>query len=190
MVGSYRPTGTLWTKTLAACALAAAVETLPRPADAAPIHHATRAELHAAHSWSSYLLASPSVWSSVHAPAFSPQVRSLIWRQVHATNSTALPMIDYLLWRRSLNPVRFDHYHPKLGPTLANLLNQPTPTTIAPQSLIPSTPTTTPTVAPLLPPETQTVMPNVPEPSSILIALAIGAWGICSRRRLQWMMRP
>src|SRR5262249_50627198 len=29
------------------------------------------------------------------------------------------PFVNYLLWRRSLNPARFDFYHPRLGPLLA-----------------------------------------------------------------------
>jgi len=29
------------------------------------------------------------------------------------------PFYNYMRWRRSLNPARFDHYHPNLGPALA-----------------------------------------------------------------------
>ncbi|HEV3122529.1 MAG TPA: hypothetical protein VGY53_11530, partial [Isosphaeraceae bacterium] len=29
------------------------------------------------------------------------------------------PLVEYLRWRRSLNPARFDFYHPNVGPMLA-----------------------------------------------------------------------
>ncbi len=38
------------------------------------------------------------------------------------------PFVDYLLWRRSLDPTRFDHYHPFIGPLLGQGLTPPTST--------------------------------------------------------------
>jgi hypothetical protein len=107
----------------------------------------------------------------------------MIWRQVRLGDGSASPMIDYLLWRRSLNPQRFDFFHPRLGPSLGNHADPPV-TVSVPQNLVPTTPTT----PPLIPAVPQTIEPNVPEPSTFVIGLLMGVWGVCSRRRLRSAM--
>lgn len=183
MVGIISPTGSIWTKSLAAFGILVAAELLPCSASGAAIRHSAGSNARVSHSWSAYLQASPSVWRTVHAPAFTPAVRSMIWRELRQGGDvSALPMLSYLTWRWSLNPQRFDHYHPKLGAAIERLVNQPTVT--VPETITPSPPTT----PPLIPPSPQTVEPSVPEPSTILMALLIGAWGVCSRRRLHLLM--
>ena len=183
MVGIISPTGSIWTKSLATFGILVAAELLPGTATAAAIRHVAASNARVSHSWSAYLQASPSVWRTVHAPTFTPAVRSMIWRELRqGGDPSALPMINYLTWRWSLNPQRFTHYHPRLGAAIERLANQPTVT--VPETITP-TPTPTP---PLIPPSPQTVDPNVPEPSTILMAMLIGAWGVCSRRRLQLLM--
>jgi hypothetical protein len=122
----------------------------------------------------------------VRAPAFTPAIRRMIWRQLRTSDPTAFPMINYLLWRRNLMPQRFDHYHPRLGPTLAQLLNQPVAPSV-PQTLAvtPTTPTPAPTPIRSAP---QTVDPNVPEPSTFLFAVLMGIWGLYSRKRLRFAL--
>ena len=34
-------------------------------------------------------------------------------------------MIEYLIWRRSLDPTRFASYHPNLSPALARVADDP-----------------------------------------------------------------
>jgi PEP-CTERM motif-containing protein len=122
-------------------------------------------------------------WSTTHAPAFTPAIESTIW-QVLKTDTEAQaisnPMIEYLEWRRSLDPTRFTSYHPNLSPALAQLLSSPSlptnpPSPTAPQVLSnPATPSAAPKVFP----------PAVPEPSSLLLAAAMTGWGIWWRRRI------
>jgi hypothetical protein len=106
----------------------------------------------------------------------------MIWRQVRTSAATADPMINYLMWRRSLRPGRFDRYHPRLGPTLAQLLSQPVAPSV-PQAFVPTpaSPAPTPNPGPAAP---QMVEPSVPEPSTWLLALLMGIWGLWSRKRL------
>ncbi len=143
-------------------------------------------------AWTNFLAEGSQTWSTAHTPAFTPAVRSTI-RQVLKTDteaqSIANPTIDYLLWRRSLDPTRCTSYHPNLSPALAQLLSSPslrthdprptyTPvpeTTTAPQALSsPATPSGAHSVSP----------PAVPEPSSLLLAAAMTGWGIWQRRRI------
>jgi hypothetical protein len=150
----------------------------------------TPSELKTFEAWTSYLSEGTQTWSTTHAPAFTPAIRSTIWQVLKTdtqAQSIANPIVDYLEWRRSLDPTRFTHYHPSLSPALAQLLTSPSlPTTVpaptytpvpqtAPQELTsPSPPTATQSVAP----------PAVPEPSSLLLAAAMTGWGIWWRRQL------
>lgn len=144
--------------------------------------------------WSNYLAEGPEVWSSTRAPAFTPKVRATIWqilRTDSAEQQLTNPMINYLLWRQSLNPTRFTVNHPALSPALTQLLNTPLPTinptpdpsTSAPQGVTPP--------APLTPPSGQSVSPQgvnppaVPEPGSLLLATGMIGWGLWWRRRMQ-----
>jgi hypothetical protein len=150
--------------------------------------------------WSNYLAKGPQTWSTTHAPAFTPAIKTTIW-QVLKTDTQAQqlqnPMIDYLLWRRSLNPVRFTANHPNLSPALAQLLNTPQlppnvpPPTYAPVPQTSSLPQGITPPDPLIPPATQSVAPQnvappaVPEPGSLILAAGLIGWGLWWRRRLQ-----
>jgi PEP-CTERM motif len=143
----------------------------------------TPSEAQTFEAWTQFLAGGTQTWSTTHAPAFTPAIESTIW-QVLKTDTEAQaisnPMIEYLEWRRSLDPTRFTSYHPNLSPALAQLLssrslptNPPSPT--APQVLSnPATPSAAPKVFP----------PAVPEPSSLLLAAAMTGWGIWWRRRI------
>src|SRR3954453_11539565 len=76
--------------------------------------------------WTKFLTAGPQVWSKTHAPSFTPAIRGTIWQVLRTdvqAQALANPMIDYLLWRQSLAPVRFASYHPRLSPALSQLMN-------------------------------------------------------------------
>ena len=137
--------------------------------------------------------------SKTHATAFTPAIKSTIWQIVKTDTQgqqLANPMIDYLLWRQSLDPKRFAHFHPHLSPRLSQLLKGPSlPAGVPPSHLhaspadrgLPQTLTgpTTPSSAPLVDPAAQTVSPAaVPEPSSLILGAGMLGWGLWWRRRM------
>ena len=143
-------------------------------------------------AWTKFLAAGTPTWSTTQAPAFTPAIRSAIW-QVLKTDTEAQaianPMIEYLEWRRSLDPTRFTSFHPNLSPALAQLLSSPSLPTNPP--LPTDTPVTETTTAPqvLSSPATlsaapQGFPPSIPEPSSLLLAAAMTGWGIWWLRRI------
>jgi hypothetical protein len=141
-------------------------------------------------AWTSFLAEGTQTWSKTHAPAFTPAIRSTIWQVLKTdtqAQSIANPMIDYLEWRRNLDPSRFTDNHPNLSPALAQLLNSPSlPTGVPPPTYTP-VPETAPQVLsnPATPSTPQTVAPPaVPEPSSLLLAAAMTGWGIWWRHQL------
>ena len=89
------------------------------------------------------------------------------------------PFTNYLKWRQSLDPARFDYYHPRVA-YLLSLENVSTPaivsTPVVPPVVQPQAQTITP--PPLLPPQAQTV---VPEPGSLSVALAMIASAAAAR---------
>ena len=150
----------------------------------------TPQELKTFEAWTRYLSEGTQTWSTTHAPAFTPAIRSTIW-QVLKTDTQAQsitnPMVDYLEWRRSLDPTRFTYYHPSLSPALAQLLNSPSLPTTVPAPTYTPVPQTAPQelTSPAPPTAAQTVSPPaVPEPSSLLLAAAMTGWGIWWRRQL------
>jgi hypothetical protein len=150
-------------------------------------------------AWSHYLATGPQTWSTTHAPAFTPAIRSTIWQVLKTdtqSHQLANPMIDYLLWRQSLNPKRFAQNHPYLSPKLSRLLNAPRlpsgvppPTyTPVPQTGVSAQNLTGPSAtasAPLVGPAAQTIDPAaVPEPSSLILGTGMLGWGLWWRRRM------
>ena len=80
----------------------------------------------------------PSVWSSVIHPPVTPAVESAIWKAIRTDPGETSPWIQFLLYKQSLDPARFAHYHPKLSPALDRLSASPT----AAQVLTPDSSTT------------------------------------------------
>jgi hypothetical protein len=149
--------------------------------------------------WTHYLAQGPQLWNKTHGPTVSPAIKSTIWAVLKTdtqAQSLANPMIEYLLYRQSLHPKRFDTFHPKLGAALNQLLNSPTPPTSVPPPTYPPVPVSTVAsqgVAPpstLIPPSPQSVPQNItppaiPEPSSLIIALGMTGCGLWWRQRLR-----
>ena len=152
----------------------------------------TPAEAKTFEAWTKFLAEGTQTWSTTHAPAFTPAIESTIWQVLKTdteAQSIANPMIDYLEWRRSLDPTRFTSYHPNLSPALAQLLSSPSlPANVPPPTYTPVPETTTaPQVlsSPATPSGAQSVSPpTVPEPNSLLLAAAMTGWGIWWRRRI------
>ena len=137
--------------------------------------------------WENYVAHDPSYWLSVRAPKITLAVRAWMLSTVTEADPTADPMTEYLLWRRSLAPARFDYYHPHLGSELQNLIpttaSSTTPPGTGTSPANPSTPATAPT-----PTQSQAQLPipsstttsgsvpsAVPEPSAATMALMMVA---------------
>ena len=152
----------------------------------------TPAEAKTFEAWTKFLAEGTPTWSTTHAPAFTPAIRRTIWQVLKTDTEAQLvsnPMIEYLEWRRSLDPTRFTFYHPNLSPALAQLLISPSlPTSVPPPTYTPVLETTTaPQVlsSPATPSGAQSISPPaVPEPSSLLLAAAMTGWGIWWRHQL------
>jgi hypothetical protein len=152
------------------------------------------AEVQVFHHWTKFLSGGTPTWSTTHAPEFTPQIRSTIWQVIKTdtqAQSLANPMIDYLLWRQSLNPRRFATNHPALSPRLSQLLKSvpSLPAGVPPPTFtpVPQTTTTSPqgVTPPLINPSPQGVSPAaIPEPSSFLLALGMTGVGLWWRKRL------
>jgi hypothetical protein len=167
----------------------------------------TPSEEHLFIAWTHYLAQGPQLWNKTHGPTVSPAIKSTIWAVLKTDTqeqSLANPMIDYLLYRQSLHPRRFDTFHPRLGAALHQLLNSPTlptnvppPTytpvpvsTVASQGVTPPGPQGVAAPSTLIPPATQTVPQNItppaiPEPSSLIIALGMTGCGLWWRQRIR-----
>jgi len=154
-----------------------------RTVEAAPIHRdherldaqeASLARTGMFRSWSEYLMGGPSVWSSVIHPPVTPGVESAIWKAIRTDPGETSPWIEFLVYKQSLDPARFAHYHPKLSPALDRLSASPT----AAQTLNPDSPTTSTggTTAPL------TEAQQIPEPATWLLAIGMAGWGAWCRR--------
>lgn len=119
-------------------------------------------------SFARFLAGGPSLWS--HTTPRIPRGLALP-RMADGLPAPGL-FLDFLLYRRALNPRRFDHHHPIVGPLLASDLPALPPLSVPvafPQTVGP---------APLIRPSTQ----RVPEPSGLLIGGVILA-GVAFVRR-------
>ncbi len=156
-----------------------------RPAAASPIKasrqrdEAIRVEEAAAHSWAAYLKAGPSVWTSLVHPSVTPEVRSSIWRALRSDDAESSAWVQFLLWKQSLDPARFAHYHPKVAPVLDRI----SAASLGPQAITPPATNSGTPVAPLVQP--QSLTSSVPEPGPLLLALGMTGWGLWWRRRGQ-----
>jgi MYXO-CTERM domain-containing protein len=137
------------------------------PVEASPIWIAQNAlQAEAIKTWTPFLAGGPTLWASEPAP---PVPAGLVLPMQNGL-LVETPFVDYLVWRRDLDPTRFDLYHQTLGPELAQL--PPTTTTTTPPAAQGVTPPPLPSPSP------------VPEPSSAALALAmIGAAGWWRSRR-------
>lgn len=127
-------------------------------------------------AWTRFLAGGESTWASRPSPRYTAGVRSAVLHLLNGdpTAAAASPLIEYFVWRRNLDPTRFDSYHPFLGPRLPQEFTPPTP-----QVVIPPTPTVDP---PLTPPVPNVVPPQVPEPSTLVVMLCGAAGALLVQR--------
>jgi hypothetical protein len=165
--------------------------------------------------WPEFLAGGPTLWAEVAAPPIDQSVKNTIAADLDQAaanpghiHAQALSMVQYVIWRRSLDPSRFDSNHPQYVSDLERIITSslPTPPTVTTPSTpppptnptttpptipptTPSTPTITTTqVPPSIPPEEQTIPPGtippaIPEPSALIMTPVLLAAGALWRRR-------
>ena len=117
-------------------------------------------------AWARFLTGGRALWEIARPPRFPS-------RLVLPTSLGKLvdtPFVEYLDWRRSLDPTRFDRYHPIVGPELSRFV--PTVTSVPAASATggghrPFNPT----------PQ------NLPEPGTLGIAIVLIGAGLAMRNR-------
>lgn len=129
--------------------------------------------------WVSFLSGGETTWGSRQSPPFTLPVRLALLTLINGDPAVAAasPLVEYFVWRRNLNPERFDRYHPFLGPRLPQGFTPPTPSIpppVVPGTIVPDPP---------LNPPTPSIPPTVPEPPAILVILAGIAGALALRRR-------
>jgi hypothetical protein len=153
-------------------------------------------------AWVNFLDAGVTHWASVHAPPITANVRRFMAQELNSPDPTSTPMVTYLEWRRNLDPTRFDHYHPNMGPELQSLLPttatstpplNPSPQTVGPPPDPSSGSNPDPRPDPSPPPSPGSgsgtgsggtpVPPAIPEPSTLTLALGMIAAGFWWHRR-------
>lgn len=129
-------------------------------------------------AWEAFLAGGPSTWSAWQSPPFTLPVRAALQTLISGdpAMAAASPLVQYFAWRRSLNPARFDRYHPFLGPRIPQGFIPPSPPPPVTPPSVPQVPT--PPVVPPVP----SVPPQVPEPSAFMV-IAVGAAGAFAMRR-------
>jgi PEP-CTERM motif len=111
-------------------------------------------------------------WRHIDIPASA--------RHLKADANGLLPQtsfVAYLEWRHSLNPVRFDRFHPNIGPMIER--------DIIIRTALNTPPIIGPSITPLTGPQTlehPPHYPSVPEPSTAVIALVMIGSAAFARR--------
>jgi hypothetical protein len=160
-------------------------------AGASSIHHPIHASSlpRDVSRWLNFLAGGEPLWSEVHAPPIDATIRHFMAQELKSPDPTSTPMVMYLEWRRNLDPTRFDHYHPQMGPELQTLLPPTTPTATATTTppTAPSPQVVGPVPDPAPSPSADSggtpAPPAIPEPSTLTLGLALLGAGLWWRRR-------
>ncbi len=153
-------------------------------AEAAAIHHAHASSLADPaknRSWSEYLMGGPTVWSSVAHPLLTPSIEAAMWKSIRSDPPPdPSPVVQFFLYRQSLAPKRFDHFHPRIAVALSKIKAEiATPTTTTTTTTTASTPTTTSPTD-----QAQQITPAaVPEPATLFLTIGMAGYALWWRRR-------
>jgi hypothetical protein len=162
-------------------------------AKAARIHSTSlsHAEQHDDALWANYLAAGTHEWLTHAHPPVTASLEAAVWKSLANGTSAANPMVQFLLWRQSLDPARFDFWHPRLAIAFAKLKTPSisSTTVVTPTTVTPNVGTSTQQVVPNIPPEAQLV-PPVPEPGTLWFAAAGVAWACWTGRKLRATRKP
>ncbi len=162
-------------------------------AEAAAIHHADKVVRgrrdRVQPDWSEYLLGGPSVWSTVAPSCRDAGDRTAMWKSIKTDPPPDTDASSSSAYKQSLDPTRFDHYHPKLAAALAKIEAE-TPTAATTPTTTTSSGTSTTTHRPGSTAHVRRarrllagLIAPIPEPDTLLLALGMAGWGIWWRRR-------
>jgi hypothetical protein len=138
------------------------------------------AEVSVFREWSRYLRAGPEAWAKVEHPPWTAAVKAAAWAGIEKEPGPSDPMVNFLLWKQSIDPTRFAYYHHKLAPALHRIAMSRTTAATVP-TVGPSTSGSIggasgpPAITPISEPQTLNP-PPVPEPSMLLLAAGMTAW--------------
>jgi PEP-CTERM motif len=131
--------------------------------------------------WTNFLQGGPPEWATRPHPEYDFKVKEAIWNIIKTDPGGENPMIAFLLWKQSLDPTRFDRYHPAIGPAIDKLVAPQAPQTSTPSSTTTPTPTPTSTSPPT---ESQQLgAAATPEPATWLMTLGMAGWAFWRSRR-------
>jgi hypothetical protein len=150
-------------------------------AHAAPIHRFHElavVDVQSHRTWPEYVLGGPSVWSSVPHPPLTAGVEQAIWRNIRTDPFESNPTVQFFLFRESLAPRRFDHYHPRLAIELHNIV-----AAALAQQANSSASATPSTVANDQAQQLGTATQQVPEPGALIIAFVMAGYALWRRHR-------
>ena len=157
-------------------------------AEAASIHHVHKAELADPgkfRTWSDYLMGGPTVWASVAHPALTPAIEASMWKAIRSdpppdTNA----VVQFFMFKQSLAPARFDHFHPRIAAALSKIEAQLiTPATTTTTTATPTTATTTTSTSPPTEQAQQITPSTVPEPATLFLTIGMAGYALWWRRR-------
>jgi hypothetical protein len=152
-------------------------------AKAAPIHVVReRAEVdpESFRTWPEYVLGGPTVWSTVPHPPLTAAIERAIWKDIRTDPSESNPVVEFFLFRQTLDPQRFDHYHPRLALELHKIVAAAEAQQAATTN---STGSTSSTTDPSIQAQELGPTAQVPEPAGLVIALGMVGYAFWRRRR-------
>ena len=127
----------------------------------------------------------PSVWSNVAHPALTPGIEAEMWKSIKSDpppNTDAV--VQFFQYRQSVDPKRFDHYHPKVAAALAKIAAEAAKPTASTTSTTSTTSSPTDQAQTLGPPTTAPAeVTPVPEPATFLLTIGMAGYALWWRRR-------
>jgi hypothetical protein len=88
-------------------------------------------------------------------------------------------VVQFFLWKQSLDPARFDHFHPKVAAAMSKIKAEiATATPATATATGPSTTTSSPTDQ-----AQQLTPPAVPEPATLYLTIGMAGYALWWRRR-------
>ena len=156
---------------------------------AAPIHHDRDARSlrpngsprwrppRAYKTWSEYLTGGAERLVDDRSSAGDTGGRSGDLEGIRTDPARNEPVVQFFLYKQSLDPTRFDHYHPKVSKALTRLSASTPPINFV------SPPATTPGDSTSSPPTQRQSITPIPEPGTLLLAVGFLGWGVWRFRR-------
>src|SRR5258708_38258805 len=78
--------------------------------------------------WTSFLEGGKAEWTTTSPPPITLRIKEEMVEALASASPTSTLFVQYLEWRRDLDPARFDHWHPEMGPVLQTLATTPATT--------------------------------------------------------------